>query len=103
MRLISIDVKPNTALVTWPLAVAMSVGKAKKARYVSELPSISRMVPMCCRLYGSSVRPKALGDDPVGDVAHLRALAHRGSLDEGECLLFLHADLVHQDPLRPID
>ncbi len=32
IRLISIDVKPNTALVTWPLAVAMSVGSAKKAR-----------------------------------------------------------------------
>ena len=35
----NIDVNPNTALVTWPLAVAMSVGRAKKARYVSELPS----------------------------------------------------------------
>ena len=28
----SIDVKPNTALVIWPDAVAMSVGRAKKAR-----------------------------------------------------------------------
>ena len=37
----SIDVKPKTALVTWPEAVAMSVGSAKKARYVSELPSSS--------------------------------------------------------------
>ena len=31
-RLMSIDVKPNTAFVTWPLAVAMSVGSAKNAR-----------------------------------------------------------------------
>ncbi len=31
-RLISMDVNPNTALVTCPLAVAMSVGRAKKAR-----------------------------------------------------------------------
>ena len=31
-RLISIDVNPKTALVTWPEAVAMSVGRAKKAR-----------------------------------------------------------------------
>ena len=31
-RLMSIDVNPNTALVTWPDAVAMSVGRAKKAR-----------------------------------------------------------------------
>ena len=31
-RLMSIDVKPKTALVTWPEAVAMSVGSAKKAR-----------------------------------------------------------------------
>ncbi len=32
MMLISIDVKPNTALVTWPEAVARSVGSAKNAR-----------------------------------------------------------------------
>ena len=31
-RLMSIDVKPNTAFVTWPDAVAMSVGSAKNAR-----------------------------------------------------------------------
>ena len=31
-RLMSIDVNPNTALVTCPEAVAMSVGSAKKAR-----------------------------------------------------------------------
>jgi hypothetical protein len=30
--LISMDVNPNTALVTCPEAVAMSVGSAKKAR-----------------------------------------------------------------------
>ena len=34
--------KPNTAFVTWPDDVAMSVGNAKNARYVSELPSSSR-------------------------------------------------------------
>jgi hypothetical protein len=28
----SIEVKPKTALVTWPDAVAMSVGRAWKAR-----------------------------------------------------------------------
>ncbi len=38
----NIDVKPNTALVTCPDAVAMSVGSAKNARYVSELPSSRR-------------------------------------------------------------
>ena len=37
----SIDVKPNTAFVTCPDAVAMSDGSAKNARYVSEFPSIS--------------------------------------------------------------
>ena len=31
-RLMSIDVKPNTALVTCPDAVARSVGRAKNAR-----------------------------------------------------------------------
>ncbi len=31
-RFTNIDVKPNTALVTRPLAVARSVGSAKKAR-----------------------------------------------------------------------
>jgi hypothetical protein len=35
------DVNPKTALVTWPDAVAMSVGRAKNARYRSELPSMS--------------------------------------------------------------
>ena len=38
----SIDVNPNTAFVTCPEAVAMSVGSAKNARYVSELPSMRR-------------------------------------------------------------
>src|SRR5215472_5564086 len=38
----SIDVKPYTALVTCPDAVAMSVGSAKNARYATELPSSSR-------------------------------------------------------------
>ena len=42
--LISIEVKPNTALVTCPDAVARSVGRAKKARYVRELPSMRRTV-----------------------------------------------------------
>ncbi len=32
MRLMSIDVNPNTAFVTCPAAVDMSVGSAKKAR-----------------------------------------------------------------------
>jgi hypothetical protein len=32
IRLISIDVNPKTALVTWPEAVDRSVGSAKKAR-----------------------------------------------------------------------
>jgi hypothetical protein len=32
MRLISIDVNPNTAFVTCPDAVERSVGRAKKAR-----------------------------------------------------------------------
>ena len=31
-RFNSIEVKPNTALVTWPEAVVMSVGRAKNAR-----------------------------------------------------------------------
>jgi hypothetical protein len=31
-RLMNIEVKPNTALVTCPDAVAMSVGRAKNAR-----------------------------------------------------------------------
>src|SRR5437588_11272158 len=42
----SIDVKPNTALVTCRDAVAMSVGRAKNARYVSELPSRSSSFAM---------------------------------------------------------
>jgi hypothetical protein len=48
-RLISIEVKPKTAFVTCPDAVAMSVGRAKKARYVRELPSSSMSFAMCRR------------------------------------------------------
>ena len=48
-RLMSIDVNPNTALVTCPEAVAMSVGRAKNARYVSELPSRRRSFAMSSR------------------------------------------------------
>jgi hypothetical protein len=40
--LISIDVKPYAAFVTWPDAVARLVGRAKKARYAIEFPSRSR-------------------------------------------------------------
>ena len=39
--LMNIDVNPNTALVSCPLAVDMSCGRAKNARYVSEFPSSS--------------------------------------------------------------
>ena len=54
----NIDVKPNTALVTWPLAVDMSDGRAKKARYVSELPSSSSSLLFTLRLasFGSVIR-----------------------------------------------
>ena len=51
----SIDVKPNTAFVTWPDDVAMSVGRAKNARYVSELPSSRRSFG-----HRSSVRSRPL-------------------------------------------
>ena len=47
-RLMSIDVNPNTALVTCPDAVAMSVGSAKKARYASEFPSMSSSLTAAC-------------------------------------------------------
>src|SRR5687767_9013719 len=42
-RFTSIEVKPKTALVTWPDAVAMSVGRAKKALYARLLPSSNRI------------------------------------------------------------
>src|SRR3954449_10629851 len=51
-RLISIDVNPKTALVTWPEAVAMSVGRAKNARYTRELPSRRRIFAISVRAYG---------------------------------------------------
>src|SRR5215218_4198233 len=96
-RLISIEVKPNTALVTCPLAVAMSVGSAKNARYVSEFPSRRRSFTR-----GAS-RTQGAGEDPLGDIAHPAPLAHRGALDEGERVLFAQAALVDEDPLRAVD
>src|SRR3954453_2530237 len=100
----NIDVNPKTALVTCPLAVAMSVGSAKKARYVSELPSriISRDIGdlLSRRRFR---RAERAGDDALGDIAHATALAHRGALEERERLLLLHAELVGQDAFRAVD
>ena len=65
----NIDVKPNTALVSWPLAVDMSWGRAKKARYVSEFPSSSnsfmtapsrRRVPAMMRSATSRILERSL-------------------------------------------
>src|SRR5207244_1500851 len=61
-----IDVKPYTALVTCPLASVMSVGRAKKARYVREFPSMSMT-----RAIGPTL-PLEVGDEiglPVGEIA----------------------------------
>jgi DtxR family Mn-dependent transcriptional regulator len=56
--LTSIEVKPYTALVTCPEAVAMSVGRAKNARYAREWPSRSINSDLDCvaivhRWYGA--------------------------------------------------
>ena len=66
--MISIDVNPNTALVTCPLAVAMSDGSAKNARYVSELPSTRRYLRH--RRAADQRGSQRAVEDPLGDVAH---------------------------------
>ena len=78
----SIDVNPKTALVTCPDAVARSVGSAKNARYVSELPSIRRT---------ADAAPSALGlgrqvarDHLVGHRAHRAPILHGPLLDPRE-------------------
>src|SRR5918994_7088666 len=93
----NIDVNPNTAFVTCPLAVAMSAGSAKNARYVSELPSRSSSFGM-----GSGRTQRAV-DHSLGDGPHLRSFAHRPALDERERVLLGHLDLVHEDALGPLD
>ena len=42
-------------------------------------------------------------DDAVGDLAHLRAFAHRRALDEREGVLLGHLQLRHQHALGPLD
>ena len=43
------------------------------------------------------------GQDAVGDIAHARPLTHRRALDEGERVAFLHAVLVDEHALGPVD
>ena len=50
-----------------------------------------------------SVGPQRAVEDPLGDVAHACALAHRRALDERERLGLLHPALVHQQPLGAVD
>src|SRR5215217_4635104 len=47
--------------------------------------------------------PQGTGDDALGDLTHLGALAHRRALDVGEGVLLGHLQLVHQHPLGPFD
>jgi aminoglycoside phosphotransferase (APT) family kinase protein len=63
------EVKPNTALVTCPEAVAMSVGSAKNARYVSELPSSRRSF-----IEGDSRRGVSHPQPPVRTAASVRGV-----------------------------
>ena len=105
-RLISIDVKPNTAFVTWPDDVAMSVGNAKNARYVSELPSSSRSLATG-RAYAAPPTDNS-GDEAAlehlrGDGRHRAAGAHRGLLDEREGRGLAQLVLVHQHALGSVD
>src|SRR5688500_14074752 len=51
----------------------------------------------------ASARPERAVEDPLGDLAHTRALAHRCALDERERLGLLHPALVHQEPLGAVD
>ena len=98
-RLISIDVKPKTAFVTWPPAVAMSVGRAKKARYVKELPSRRRILDTA----GSPVREQLAVEHELGDVLHPDPVVHGPLLDEREGVRLRQSVDVHQPALGPVD
>src|SRR3954462_10707245 len=91
-RLMSMLVNPKTALVTCPEAVAMSVGRAKNARYVSELPSTS----MSLSAMSGRFRRQFPVDDVLGDPLHGVAPVHVGLLDEGERVGLVHLVTVHQ-------
>src|SRR3954464_3357252 len=94
-RLINMLVKPNTALVTWPEAVAMSVGRAKKARYASEFPSSSRSFGKPPVL----LRVQVAVDDLLADHLEGDPLAHGGGADPAEGLRLPHRVVVHEDAL----
>ena len=44
-----------------------------------------------------------MGIHTLGDLAHRRTFLHRGALNERKRVLFLHAELVDQSTLGPID
>src|SRR5438552_267104 len=104
-RLMSIDVNPNTAFVTWPDAVAMSVGRAKKARYASEFPSSSMILAIGPSLPAGplTLRVQVAGDDALGDHAQGDPFAHGRGPDPAEGVRFLEPVLVHEDALGPVD
>src|SRR5579862_7476726 len=84
--MVSMDVKPCTAFVTCPALVARSMGRAKKARYTSELPSSRYSAPVSAmgRSYVAGVPPPpgALGgeravDDLLRHLLHPHPAVHR--------------------------
>jgi hypothetical protein len=67
--LMSIEVKPKTPLVCWPVWVEkFSTGNAKKARYATEWPSISSSFGRdslgTCRLYSDGLTPPGGPESP---------------------------------------
>src|SRR5271166_1415992 len=99
----SIEVKPWTALVTVPSAVARSSGSAKKARKARDMPSRSSSGPEPGggSLIGSGLQFPV--DHLLRHVSHPGPRPHRGALDERERVRLAQAAPFHQELLGLLD
>ena len=101
----SIDVNPNTALVTWPEAVAMSVGQGEE-RPVGQRVAVDQQ-ERGRRPYGTrpalAAGSDVAGDDALGHGPHGVRSRMAVLLDERERLGLGQAVLVHEHALGPVD
>lgn len=102
----SIEQNPYTELVTCPLAVVMSVGNAKKARYASELPSRTinciEKSPGSCHDDNRQLRSDLSVQNLIGHIHHLGSRRHCILLDVIKGGLLGHGVLIDQQTFCPI-
>src|ERR1700677_3245293 len=105
-RLTTMPANPCTALVTTPVLVRSSGGRAKKARKASDIPS-SRNRGLCSGATSGirvapGLRPERALEDLAGDIDQAGPTAHGRLLDVAERLRLGHARPFHQHRLGSV-